>query len=187
MFLRKKTSDVSDSPGVKGGAGEQGAVVVVTDEVRRRRGAIAGGRLADGADVDRVLGVPYVQQEDVIHQHGVRRNHATYREEQASLARVSRGGGRSQEEGRRGLTCPDAPIGQVRRDGDPPALPHTHALKAAVHAGDEPAQTHLADEGLASVMAVMDQPEPAKHKRGEKKSTQLLLQLRRSEISLHPL
>lgn len=97
---QQKTSDVSDSPGVKGSAGEQGAVVVVTDEVRRRRGAIAGGGLADGADVHLVLGVPYVQQEDVIHQHGVRRNHATYREEQASLARVSRGG-RGPEEGRR--------------------------------------------------------------------------------------
>lgn len=53
-------------------------------------------------------------------------------------------------------TCPDAPVGQVWRDGDPPAFTDTHALKTSVHPGDESTQTHLADEGFASVMAAED-------------------------------
>ena len=51
-------------------------------------------------------------------------------------------------------TCSNTSIGQVRRDCDPPALIDTHALKAAVHPGDESAQADLADEGFASVMTV---------------------------------
>lgn len=58
-------------------------------------------------------------------------------------------------DGRRVLTrtCADAAVGQVRRDGDPPALIDTHALQAAIHPSDESTQAHLADEGLPSVMA----------------------------------
>lgn len=56
----------------------------------------------------------------------------------------------------------------MRRDGDPPALPHTHALQAAVHPGDEAAQTHLADEGLASVMTADPEKETNKKKERER-------------------
>ena len=52
------------------------------------------------------------------------------------------------------FTCPNAPIGQVGGDGDPPFLIDTHALNAAVHPSDQSAKAHLADEGLASVIAV---------------------------------
>lgn len=76
--LESDTTAASYSPGVKGSAGEQGAVVVVTDEVGHRCGAIACGGLADCTDIDFVLGVPNVQQENVIHQHRVRRNHTTF-------------------------------------------------------------------------------------------------------------
>lgn len=69
--LRLKTA----SPGVKGLTGEQGAVVVVTDEIRRRRHAVAARRLADDADLHLVLGVPHVQQQDIKNQDGVRRDH----------------------------------------------------------------------------------------------------------------
>lgn len=64
------------SPGVKGLAGEQGAVVVVADEIRRRRHAAAARRLADDADLHLVLGAPHVQQQDIEHQDGIRRDHA---------------------------------------------------------------------------------------------------------------
>lgn len=65
--------------------------------------------------------------------------------------------------GRRALTrtCADAAVGQVRRDGDPPALVDTHALQAAIHPGDESPQAHLADEGLASVMAAVTRGQSA--------------------------
>lgn len=63
------------SPGVKGLPGEQGAIIVVSDEVRRRCGTVAARRLADCTDLDLVLGVPYVHQENVVHQHGVGWNH----------------------------------------------------------------------------------------------------------------
>lgn len=56
-------------------------------------------------------------------------------------------------------TCADAAVGQVRGDRDPPALVDAHSLEAAVHPGDESAQAHLADEGLASVMAADGQGE----------------------------
>lgn len=62
------------SPGVKGSAGQQGAVIVVPDEVRRCGSPAAGGRFADRADLDFVLVVPYIQQENVVHQHSIRRD-----------------------------------------------------------------------------------------------------------------
>lgn len=77
-MFNSETSAASYAPGVKGSAGEQGAIVVVTDEVRHRCGAMAGGRLADCTDLNLVLGVPYIQQENIIHQHGVRRNHTAF-------------------------------------------------------------------------------------------------------------
>lgn len=84
------------SPGVKGLPGEQGAIVVVSDEVRRRCGTVAAGRLADCTDLDLVLGVPYVQQENVVHQHGVGRNHTACRKNthhQHTHISVDAGGG----------------------------------------------------------------------------------------------
>lgn len=69
------------------------------------------------------------------------------------------------------------------RDGDPPAFTDTHALKTTVHPGDESTQTHLADEGLASVMAVDQEKQTNKER---EKSRQLSFQLRISEVSLPP-
>lgn len=65
------------SPGVKGFPGEQGAVIVVTDKIRCHSGAAAACRLADCAYVHFVFRVPYVQQENIIDQDGVRWNHTT--------------------------------------------------------------------------------------------------------------
>lgn len=128
---------------------------MVTDEIRRRRHAVAARRLADDADLHLVLGAPHVQQQDIKNQDGVRRDHTACQtgkrgENRAKPARISQLTG-SRVSTR---TCADAAVGQVRGDGDPPALVDTHSLEAAVHPGDESAQAHLADEGFASVMAV---------------------------------
>lgn len=53
---------------------------MVTDEVCRGSGALAVRGSAERPDLDLVLCVPYVQQEDIVHQHGVRRNHATWQQ-----------------------------------------------------------------------------------------------------------
>jgi len=50
-------------------------------------------------------------------------------------------------------TGADASVGQVRRDGDLPALVDAHSQNAAIDPGDEPPEAHLAVEGLALVMA----------------------------------
>lgn len=56
-----KTHPKTASPGVKGLAGEQGAVVLVADEVRRRRRAVTARRFGHNADVHLVFGIPNVQ------------------------------------------------------------------------------------------------------------------------------
>lgn len=76
MLKTPESHPTTASPGVKGLAGEQGAVVVVADEVRRRRRAVAARRFEHNADLHLVLGVPNVQQEDVVDQDGVGRDHA---------------------------------------------------------------------------------------------------------------
>lgn len=77
MLKTPESHPTAASPGVKGLAGEQGAVVVVADEVRRRRRAVAARRFEHDADLHLVLGAPNVQQEDVVDQDGVGRDHAT--------------------------------------------------------------------------------------------------------------
>lgn len=44
-------------------------------------------------------------------------------------------------------------------DSDPPALVDTHALQTPVHPCDEFAQTHLTDEGFASIIAAQQEVE----------------------------
>lgn len=124
---------------------------MVTDKIRRRTRAVAALGLADRADLDLVLCVPYVQQENIVHQHGVGRNHTTCQTEQRRLASTDHVGNNVlvHELVR---TRSDASVGQVRGDCDPPAFVDTHAPKAAVHPCDESAQAHLADERFASVM-----------------------------------
>lgn len=47
-------------------------------------------------------------------------------------------------------TSPVLPIGQVRGDGDPPALPHAGALQPLVHPGDDVTLPHV---GVVRVVA----------------------------------
>lgn len=63
------------SPGVKRGTVEQGAVETVADKVgaHHRAFAVFGG--GDGFGDNQVSFVPHVQQVDVEHQRGIRRNH----------------------------------------------------------------------------------------------------------------
>lgn len=96
-----------------------------------------------------VFWVPDVQQVDVVHQDAVRRDDSTCGTNSHRVGTNQHGSSKS----RAAQTCSNAAIGQVRRDGDPPALIHTHAQETPVHPGDESAQAHLADEGFASVMA----------------------------------
>lgn len=78
------------------------------------------------------------------------------------------------------LTCTGASIGQVRRDGDCPALVHTHALQTFVNAGDESTLTQQTDLCGSSLMAVK------KHKRMSKtKRMSEVGQLRLEETKLH--
>lgn len=145
---------------------------MVTDEIGRRRHAVAARRLADDADLHLVLITPHVQQQDIKNQDGVRRDHTACQtgktgENRAKPAQASQlTGSRASTR-----TCADAAVGQVRGDGDPPALVNAHSLKPAVHPGDESAQTHLADEGLAPVMAA-----DGRKKKPRKKRTKLAFQ-----------
>ena len=61
-------------PGVKGGAGQQRAIVVVADEVPVLDHAGAKGRAQQGAHLHRVRLVPHVQQDHVEVERGVRGN-----------------------------------------------------------------------------------------------------------------
>lgn len=54
------------------------------------------------------------------------------------------------------FTCTGASIGQVGRDGDSPALIHTHALQTFINASDEPALPEQAHLGVSSLMAVKE-------------------------------
>lgn len=56
--------------------------------------------------------------------------------------------------GEGGFTCPSAPIGQVRRDGDCPALTHAHPPQALLDAGEEATLTQQAHLGVSSLVAV---------------------------------
>jgi len=144
------------SPGVERRPGQQRAVVVVADEVGGRGGPRAAGRFVESPNLDLVLGVPDVQQENVVHQHGVGRNHAACRRD---VTRIGRNQSKPDDVSpppptrvSSVCTCSDTPVGQVRGDRDPPLFVDTHALEAAVHPRDESAQAHLADEGFAAVM-----------------------------------
>lgn len=47
-------------------------------------------------------------------------------------------------------TSPVLPVGEVRGDGDPPALPHARALQPLVHPGDDVTLSHV---GVVRVVA----------------------------------
>lgn len=79
---------------------------MAADEVRRRRGAIASGGFADRPDLHLVLRVPHVQQENVIHQHGVRRDHATFQENRHGYPGIGAG---AEAGGRLGSPVPTLP------------------------------------------------------------------------------
>lgn len=62
------------------------------------------------------------------------------------------------------FTCTGASIGQVRRDGDCPALIHTHALQAFINASDESALPEQAHLGVSFLMAVKENQKGNKDK-----------------------
>ena len=62
------------SPGVEGGAVEQGAVEVVAYEVGSHHGAFAVFGVVDGFSDNQVAFVPHIQHVDVEHQGGVGRD-----------------------------------------------------------------------------------------------------------------
>lgn len=66
-----------NSPGVKGGAVKQSAVEMVTHKVGAHHGAHAVFGGGDGFGDDQVSFVPQIQQMDVKHDCGVRRNNIT--------------------------------------------------------------------------------------------------------------
>lgn len=95
----KKSHPKTVSPGVKGLAGEQGAVVMVADEVRMRSRAVAARRFGQNADLHLVFGVPNVQQEDIVNQDGVGRYHA------ACYTIETEKGMKTREQSRLGMAC----------------------------------------------------------------------------------
>lgn len=52
-------------------------------------------------------------------------------------------------------TSPVLPVGKVRGDGDPPALPHARALKALVHPRDDVALPHIGIVGVVPGVAAI--------------------------------
>lgn len=57
------------------------------------------------------------------------------------------------------LTCTGVSIGQLWRDGDFPALIHTHALQTFVHPRNEPTLPDQADFSCSFLMAVKETKE----------------------------